>query len=587
MQTLEAKVEETISFDVVIPRDDILYKFSTELLKLEVLLKAGENVKLAGTLSIDLSKYLNMSVLASDFETFPLQDSPDKKAEVLLSIALDKIQEGVPVDDSLMEGSRTGKDNSYSRFENSRSRSHSRTNVILKKKDPLQIFDEPQMTTTTTPGTSMNVQDARDMLFKDVPEEGSLPFDRILRTRPSPNNSRSIERPRGNIKITHTPKSTTEILPQAPPQQPITQPYHPTSSTAILSPQQQPKPSPISTAIHQNISIGNSGQIMNSQHSFQSGQQMVGKRSLGGEFAGSGGGMVGGSAVPQQVAQPYRASLLTSPDSFPRETFGPGGSAPSNTNNHQKELLNMQLRAEQAEEKLKQLQLTNSSISNENSALLAKINDLQATQQQLQADRATLQQSNSSLQQELNKSSSAIERLDKEKLTIANELSTFKSEAQRQIQDKDHSLKQLLSQITQLKNDLTQKSSHCDSLQQQVSLLHSQLVSAQSKQPQPQMAQSDLDQQLDKQGFLDLSDSDEGDAFDFNQTLKAEYEQRIHDLTSELQETKEALQNKITAKEVTDANLKRIVGLLNKITAEKKQLIEANELLSAQLEKYK
>ena len=66
--------------------------------------------------------------------------------------------------------------------------------------------------------------------------------------------------------------------------------------------------------------------------------------------------------------------------------------------------------------------------------------------------------------------------------------------------------------------------------------------------------------------------------------LIADLKSEIAKLKDELRNTENALKDKSVAKEILDGNLKRILNAVNKISTEKKALIEANSVLEKKLE---
>lgn len=225
-------------------------------------------VKLAGLATIDLANYLNMSILSSEFETVNLSHCPDKKAQATISLAMEKVAEGVPLEDlqnnsmsqdaSLLRTlgldrsiSRSRAQNSYSRFENSQQRGKSRSNSRTAAKagralDEIgQIFDDPgipqaaNMEDFGDPLTLTSINDgsrfgpyggnvpstiisnnrtqiikARDLLFKDT-DEGALGDRSVSKGRSFSNNKSVDKRSKSNVKISLKKK---ENLP-SPPQQ--------------------------------------------------------------------------------------------------------------------------------------------------------------------------------------------------------------------------------------------------------------------------------------------------------------------------------------------------------------------------------
>ena len=69
--------------------------------------------------------------------------------------------------------------------------------------------------------------------------------------------------------------------------------------------------------------------------------------------------------------------------------------------------------------------------------------------------------------------------------------------------------------------------------------------------------------------------------------LQDTYNIRIADLEKELEVTNSRLQDKIVAKDIVDANLKRILAAVNKMSSEKKALGDTNRDLLAKLDDYK
>lgn len=225
-------------------------------------------VKLAGLATIDLANYLNMSILSSEFETVNLSHCPDKKAQATISLAMEKVADGVPLEDlqnnsmsqdaSLLRTlgldrsmSRSRAQNSYSRFENSQQRGKSRSNSRTAAKagralDEIgQIFDHPGIPQATNmedfgdPLTLTSINDgsrfgayggnvpstiisnnrtqiikARDLLFKDT-DEGALEDRSVSKGRSFSNNKSVDKRSKSNVKISLKKK---ENLP-SPPQQ--------------------------------------------------------------------------------------------------------------------------------------------------------------------------------------------------------------------------------------------------------------------------------------------------------------------------------------------------------------------------------
>lgn len=66
--------------------------------------------------------------------------------------------------------------------------------------------------------------------------------------------------------------------------------------------------------------------------------------------------------------------------------------------------------------------------------------------------------------------------------------------------------------------------------------------------------------------------------------LHESYNKKIAALEEELAVTKNTLQDKIVAKEIVDSNLKRILAAVNKLSAEKKALADANKELQAKVD---
>lgn len=64
----------------------------------------------------------------------------------------------------------------------------------------------------------------------------------------------------------------------------------------------------------------------------------------------------------------------------------------------------------------------------------------------------------------------------------------------------------------------------------------------------------------------------------------ADLKSEIARLKDDLRNTENALKDKSVAKEILDGNLKRILNAVNKISTEKKALIEANGVLEKKLE---
>lgn len=241
-----------MSFDTFVIKDESQRKFLPEEILINILIKSDSVIKLAGTANIDLSKYLNMSVLCSELETVPLQQSPDKNSSILITIEFEKLAENLPVQQENIDASisqdlsllRTlGGDTSlkkeapiYTRFENSQhrgnSRSNSRTAIKTGKAvdeigkifedcnippigNPVDLVDHLNLTSlnegsklgssfnqvpSTSVNSRVNVIKAKELLFKDT-DEGML-GDRSVNRGRSPNQSKSIDkRSRSNVKI--------------------------------------------------------------------------------------------------------------------------------------------------------------------------------------------------------------------------------------------------------------------------------------------------------------------------------------------------------------------------------------------------
>ena len=279
----ESKIEECVSFETIVIKDESNRRFLPEDLLINILIKSDAVIKLAGTATVDLSKYLNMSVLSSELETIPLLQSPDKKAQILISIELEKVADGLPLNADQLDASVSqeisllktlGGDTSlrkdqaiYSRFENSQHRGKSRSNSrnaikIGKASDEIgKIFDDCNIppienmmdipdplnltslnegsklgsSFTNPPSTSINYRTniikARDLLFKDT-DEGELGDRSIARGR-SPNQSKSIDkRSRSNVKINL--KKRDESTPRVENAPPLPQTVQPSQHSDII-----------------------------------------------------------------------------------------------------------------------------------------------------------------------------------------------------------------------------------------------------------------------------------------------------------------------------------------------------------------
>jgi len=95
MSTMECPTEQTLSFDITIPKEEVFDRLRADPLQLNILLKAGSTLKLAGIADIDLVGYLNKGLMSVKKEAVLLRDSPDKRAEADVSIHCTRIGDAI------------------------------------------------------------------------------------------------------------------------------------------------------------------------------------------------------------------------------------------------------------------------------------------------------------------------------------------------------------------------------------------------------------------------------------------------------------------------------------------------------------
>lgn len=157
---LECRIDETVSFEISVARDETNHIFLQEALDVSVLLKEKGKTKLAGICVINLSKFLNLSILETKHERASLTDTPIKSALFEYSLAFRKLGEDSFIDNQSQNKSLSGefsafrsinndlsrREKSFSRFEGVERRGSSASIKLGIKKqskgDFAKIFDD-------------------------------------------------------------------------------------------------------------------------------------------------------------------------------------------------------------------------------------------------------------------------------------------------------------------------------------------------------------------------------------------------------------------------------------------------------------
>jgi hypothetical protein len=206
-------------------------KYDGEGLQVLLVLNADGTKKLAGYITIDVCKSLNMNCWSSDFESQNLKDSPDPKAEIIYSFSVEKLSENVPLNSLKDEQSSLfatntlgGNDsldaslglNSMGARSNSRQKSTFLGRGLSPADSMAKIFDDDtiphpknmsinptQYGYQNTVAIQSQLSEARNLLFNDSVQDESLSRQNIRALRLSPNTSRSQDRrANSNVKIT-------------------------------------------------------------------------------------------------------------------------------------------------------------------------------------------------------------------------------------------------------------------------------------------------------------------------------------------------------------------------------------------------